>query len=364
MFRMIKYVILLLLYYGAIPAFGQVPRNPETSESGGLDWEVFPIVSYDTDAGFGYGIKGYLRNLFDKNESYDVILYNSTKGERWYRFQFSYPDYEIRQGKDYGYAVDLTVDYDKWISYYFYGIGNYSSYVEKKIYSREPIDLSFVLNRTITSSFIFQIGIKYSRIKFVNFPEIMLPEDSDYDINTDNLALLISAVFDTRNSIINPTGGIYVSTGFEVSPHFSFIHTAFNKAALTLQSYHRVIFNDLIFAGRVSLQQLLGNNIPVQFLLPVGGNQSLRGYPQDRFLDKSSSLLNAEFRFPLWWRFGGIAGIDAGRVFSSLDKFTFDGWRVCPATGLRFYMDNFIVRADLGFSNETTGFYFNFGHIF
>jgi len=32
--------------------------------------------------------------------------------------------------------------------------------------------------------------------------------------------------------------------------------------------------------------------------------------------------------------------------------------------GLRFYMDNFIVRFDAGFGNEITGVYFNFGHIF
>ena len=32
--------------------------------------------------------------------------------------------------------------------------------------------------------------------------------------------------------------------------------------------------------------------------------------------------------------------------------------------GSRFYMDNLIVRFDVGFGNEMTGVYFNFGHIF
>jgi hypothetical protein len=32
--------------------------------------------------------------------------------------------------------------------------------------------------------------------------------------------------------------------------------------------------------------------------------------------------------------------------------------------GLRFSMDTFVVRADLGFGKETTGFYLNFGHLF
>jgi hypothetical protein len=32
--------------------------------------------------------------------------------------------------------------------------------------------------------------------------------------------------------------------------------------------------------------------------------------------------------------------------------------------GLRYYMDTFIVRLDVGLSDETTGLYLNFGHIF
>ncbi len=364
MYRISMWIAFLVLFWGARQAPGQTSTKLTTAELSKIDWEVFPVVTYDTDAGFGYGIKGYLRNLFDRNESYDAILYNSTGGERWYRFQFSYPDYEVRQGKDFGYAVDIIADYDKWISYYFYGIGNSSLFNERKIYTREPFAMSFVLSKALTSSFIFQTGIKYSIIKVVNFPEKLLPEDNDFYTSTDNLSIQLCAVYDTRNSIINPSDGINISAGFESSAPFSFMNRAFSNASLTILSFHSVIFDELIFAERVTLQQLIGNDIPVQFLLPVGGNQTLRGYPQDRFLDKSSTYINAEFRFPIWWRFGGIAGIDAGRVFSSLEKFSLGEWKICPAVGLRFYMDNFVVRADFGFSKETTGFYFNFGHIF
>ena len=329
-----------------------------------VEWEAFPILTYDTDAGFGYGAKGYLRNIFGGNESYDLTLYNSTKGERWYRFQFSYPDYEIRQGTDYGFALDLVADYDKWISYYFYGIGNSSSYDGRKIYTKEPLLFSLILNRTITPHIIVQAGLNYQTIRFINFPDSSLPAVYSFTEKTDQLLFLINAVYDTRNSIINPDSGLAILAGFEHSPMFSFTNSSFTSLKLTFQSYNRVIFSRLIFAGRISVQQLIGNNIPVQFLLPLGGNETLRGFPQDRFLDKSSVLINAEFRFPIWRRFGGIAGVDAGRVYAGLDKFSFDSWKISPVAGLRFYLKNFIVRADLGISNETVGFYFNFGHIF
>ncbi|HSD63268.1 MAG TPA: hypothetical protein VLB50_05690, partial [Ignavibacteriaceae bacterium] len=89
-----------------------------------------------------------------------------------------------------------------------------------------------------------------------------------------------------------------------------------------------------------------------------------RGFSQDRFLDKGSALINLELRYPIWRRFGGIIGVDAGRVFASYRNFTFNNWNLSPVAGLRFYMNNFVVRADLGISSETIGFYLNFGHIF
>ena len=45
------------------------------------DFEIFPILSYDTDTGFGYGLKSFFLNFLGINESFDLILFNSTKGK-------------------------------------------------------------------------------------------------------------------------------------------------------------------------------------------------------------------------------------------------------------------------------------------
>ena len=84
----------------------------------------------------------------------------------------------------------------------------------------------------------------------------------------------------------------------------------------------------------------------------------------DRYLDKSYALMNAELRFPLIGRLGGMVGTDAGKVMPSLKRFDLKGWAVNPAFGLRYYMKTFVVRMDIGLGRETTGFYFNFGHLF
>jgi hemolysin activation/secretion protein len=79
-------------------------------------------------------------------------------------------------------------------------------------------------------------------------------------------------------------------------------------------------------------------------------------------------ILNNEIRFPIWWRFGGVIGLDIGATGNkSIMNFMNDklsGWLISPAAGLRFYMDNFIVRLDVGMTKDYTGIYFNFGHMF
>jgi hypothetical protein len=75
-------------------------------------------------------------------------------------------------------------------------------------------------------------------------------------------------------------------------------------------------------------------------------------------------VLNAEFRFIVYKRLGAIAGLDAGMVddhFAGLFKQYLHKNYVA---GLRYYMDTFVVRLDIGFSEETTGLFLNFGHIF
>ena len=103
--------------------------------------------------------------------------------------------------------------------------------------------------------------------------------------------------------------------------------------------------------------------MPVQVLLPVGGNRTLRGAPQDRYLDMVSGIANLELRFPIYKRLGGIIAMDAGRVWKRTSEINFHNWAYAPAAGLRYYFDTFVVRFDLGFGNESTGVYFNINHI-
>jgi|SRR5690554_1907284 len=353
-------VIIILVFF---KTFAQGEDSIEVTKS---NFEFFPIISYDSNTGLGYGLKVFLLGYLSEEESFDLILFNSTKGERWYRFKFSTPESRIRQGKKYDYAVDFILDYDKWIHYSFFGLGNNSLFEDEEVFTKTSFSIYGLVSKGFTNYFSVETGIKYGTILNSNYPVNGL----FHSLNKTSrgraklLSILINLSYDTRNDFYNPANGILLQTEYEISPEFKFTNTQFNRISVSASYFSSLIIENLILALRLNAQKISGSDIPVQCLLPLGGNNSLRGFTQDRFIDNGVLLFNTELRFPIYRRLGGIAGFDAGKVWSSLQKINLNNWAANPAIGLRFYMDNFVVRADVGFGPETTGLYFNFGHIF
>ncbi|MDP3682437.1 MAG: hypothetical protein Q8S01_00760, partial [Ignavibacteria bacterium] len=104
-FKAVLLIALPVIFFFSCSLYSQ---NMDTdSIKGKSSIELLPILSYDTDAGFGFGGKAFFFNQILTNESFDAILFGSTKGERWLRFVFSYPDFEYRQGTIYPFALDF-----------------------------------------------------------------------------------------------------------------------------------------------------------------------------------------------------------------------------------------------------------------
>lgn len=329
--------------------------------------EPLPIVSYDTDIGFGYGAKLFLFDLMKMRESFDFVAFNSTKGERWYRGVFSIPDFESRQGTEYPFALDFTFDYDKWLKNNFYGVGNGSLFSSREQYTREPIEFDFAFSRGFTPNFVGEATITHKSIRNFNFGTDSQLKNLPPALNSGNAAYTsasLSLRYDTRNSFVNPSRGVVLDGEAEFSPRWDLGNTSFTRLAGWFQYYSVLFYPTSIFALRVGVQQVVGDSLPVQVLTSIGGNNTMRGYTQDRYLDKARALINSELRFPIYWRIGGVVGLDAGKVWESLTELDIKKWAVNPVVGLRLYMDNYVVRADMGFGRDGTGFYFNFGQIF
>jgi endonuclease/exonuclease/phosphatase family metal-dependent hydrolase len=349
-------------------AASAAPKEPGTVvRPAGFTPEFLPIAMGDTDIGFGYGLKSFLLNPLGLAESFDITLFNSTKGERWYRFVFSLPDFEIRQGRIYPWALDLTVDYDKMIRNNYFGVGNASRWSDRETYTREPIELSLTLSRGFTSRLVGQLGLRYKAVTNSRFAEMSALAHRPPDLNAgtaDYGSVFAGLRYDSRDSTINPSEGFVAQAEAEMAPRLGGANVHFQRLGGWLQYYSVLFLPKTVFAIRFGGQSLFGSNLPVQVLLPLGGNQTLRGSPQDRYLDKSFLLINAEIRFPIVGRLGGVVGWDTGKVWPSLGRFDLKNWASNPTLGLRLAMKTFIVRLDAGLGQDSTGIYFKFGQLF
>jgi outer membrane protein assembly factor BamA len=331
-------------------------------------FEWFPLAAYDKDIGIGAGVKGFLLNSLSQSESFDLTLFGSTKGERWVRFVFSLPDFELRHHKKYDYALDFIFDYDLMIKNSYFGVGPDSKYSDRTYYSKEPININLNLSRGFTEYFKAMLGFRYRSVHNSNIDTAIYSTPGMASLSegtASSFSIIASVQLDLKDSKLNPKRGASLEFTLENVPVCSGTIATHNRYFAEIQYYMPIGLISAVMASRYRSEWLTGGgDLPVQFLLPLGGNNTLRGYPQDRFLDKATGLFNLELRKMIWWRFGIIAGLDAGRVWHSIDKYSFNDWRIDYVAGIRYYMETFIIRLDLGFSNESTGIYFNINHIF
>ena len=206
--------------------------------------EPFPIISYDTDIGFGYGAKAFFLNQLDLNESFDLTFFNSTKGERWYRFVLSIPDFELRQGKIYPLAFDFIVDYDKYIKNNFFGVGNNSSFSNREYYTKEPLEMNLGFSRGFTNNFVGQIGMRYKYARNFNIADTSAIWELPSKLSTSKVnftSAFINLRYDTRNSFINPSEGIVLQGESEIVFKSSLASVSFNRYAGCFQ-YYKTLF--------------------------------------------------------------------------------------------------------------------------
>ena len=345
----------------------EAPAEPGSHRS----FSPFPILMYDTDIGFGYGGRVKFVDYLALKESFDLILFNSTKGERWFVFTFSIPDFEIRQGRTYKLSFDLKAEYDRFLNYSFYGFGPDTLKVDETVLTHETMSLPLTLGRGLTPRLVVEAAyvfrwLKYSDPREGPYQDLLLGLAGRGRMFAPYLSFILR--YDTSDSQIHPTRGLRfilqddLAAGFMGSREFSF-----SRLTADFRMYRRVFGAKDVFAARALAQYVGGDAVPLFDHASLGGGNimtAMRGFPLNRFLDKGKFLVNAEYRFPLIWRLGGNVFADAGTVWPSLRDLSFGNSAIDAGIGLRFYMPDFVARVDVAWSKEGMGLYFNFGHIF
>ena len=129
---------------------------------------------------------------------------------------------------------------------------------------------------------------------------------------------------------------------------------------------------DVVLAARIQVAQVAGR-APFYELSMLGGEETLRGYPFNRFLDYGSAFTNLELRT---WLFslpfqnieiGGQLFADGGTLYEYPGA---PGWLNDMRGNIGFggmmslFNPDFMLRGDFGFSNENLRFFTGLGYVF
>jgi outer membrane protein assembly factor BamA len=194
----------------------------------------------------------------------------------------------------------------------------------------------------------------------------------------------IAVAFDTRDFEPDPNSGVLVELSAEIGSRVLGSQYDYVRALASVRGFYSPIpwLADLVIGGRAVLQgQTSGtpffsmNNMPFteDNKWGLGGFRTLRGYKQDRFVGPVMALLNLELR----WTFVhfqvlrqklaliAVPFFDVGASFDDLSRFTLKTLKHGQGGGLRIAWNQAtIIYCDVAFSDEDTGIYINFSHIF
>jgi outer membrane protein assembly factor BamA len=176
---------------------------------------------------------------------------------------------------------------------------------------------------------------------------------------------------DTRDSEATPTRGYYVSMDGNLFPPIGAVESTFGEVSGTAAYYQPIpVGPDPTLALRVGGKQVWGA-YPWHEAAYIGGAQTVRGLPSQRYAGDASLYGNAELRIPLSriyifvpGRLGVFGLGDVGRVF--LDGETSHQWHSGAGGGiwLTFISPENTISAAAAASDEGTRFYVRAGGAF
>ncbi len=188
----------------------------------------------------------------------------------------------------------------------------------------------------------------------------------------------LSLIYSTLDSKTMPTSGGYARVTFEPTikalggagdyRHYEVELKGYipHDDAKRFTSVFRTMYNQTLGDGN-------GTRVPFLEQSILGGENTLRGYGRNRFIDNSFLLLNLEERIRLFrWEIFNVTAdwelapfVDMGAVMRSLDKAVASNFEFNPGIGFRATVrPNIIGRVDVGIGREGPAVYVGLGYPF
>jgi outer membrane protein assembly factor BamA len=171
----------------------------------------------------------------------------------------------------------------------------------------------------------------------------------------------VSLIYSSLSPLKMPLGGFLARALLEFSGRALGSGTSFVHYLAEAKGYIQEGSDRYVTVARAAFNHVNGANIPFLEKSILGGEESLRGFGEFRFIDNTALLFNVEERIRLLratlfnvnadWELAPF--VDAGTVSPSPQRLALKNFLVCPGFGMRGVVrPNIVGHMDVGFGRE------------
>jgi outer membrane protein assembly factor BamA len=365
---MVKIWTILILVLGCAQLSFAQPDSVSTdttqySSKDDLSISGFPIVFYLPETSLSFGAAG-------------LLVFNAGKEKAWRKSQISlggaytlknqilfFLPYELYLKQNW--KVNGELGYFRYF-FNYYGIGIDSQAENLETYDANFPRLLSTVSYRVTDPLL--VGVQY-RFDYFDIPRMdsLLTADNPVGAQGGGVTSTIglSTSYDSRDDIFYPRKGIFATLIAEKSGKFTGADFNYSLIQFDFKHYYTIKEKHTI-ASNFYTGATIGESPFYNYYYFSSGKRG-RGFNDRRFLDKNISMLQVEYRFPIYKRFRGVAfssigsvGNTYGESFTNRKLWSYGG-------GMRFQLSKkqmSHVRLDVARSYEGFQFYVTIGEAF
>ncbi len=361
----LKKISLILLYLCTIGTIraqkDTIPKNSNRLKVIGL-----PVVFYSPDTKLGGGAGGLLTFNY-KKDSIGARRSSVTVGAVYTQLNqlllyFPFQLFPHNQA----YWISGEIGYYRYV-FNFFGTGNDVSpdYIEKYDAVFPRIRINAV--KKIKPNLFF--GLRYAFDDF-NFTRVDSGGILDKRQVTGAKGGRVSGIgtqlnYDTRDVLFFPHTGYVAEAYLYGEGQLTGSDFSYQRLSIDVSRYFPVGKNGVLALNAATV--LSFGNVPFNQMPVLGGTKRLRGYFEGKYRDNNLLLLQSEYRFAIFKRFGGVVFGGLGEVTDKLSGWSLAHVRYNFGGGIRFTIDkaqHINIRADYGIGYKSSGFYLTIGEAF
>ena len=312
------------------------------------------------DESFSFSYYGYRQETIQ----YRVIAGYATKVER--QVELSFKDTGAGGGR---YILAAEGNWFKNAFARFFGIGNRRTEQDETTYTAREANIRLSAGLNLGQNFSILWTERYRNVRVEDGVIPSLPQTKFQFPGLEGIdgaqifGHRLTALYDSRDNLLTPVKGTYASAYFELGHNL--IHDQPDRwFRLAIDARHLIphASGRMVFVGRVMIDKVFSQGIPFYERPTLGGENTLRGFGLQRFVDDNLYLVNLEERIRLYEKrifdnpieFEVAPFLDFGRVnnhfFSRLAKTQFN-----PGVGIRaLSRPNVVGRLDIAHGKDGT----------